>query len=211
MKALFVTTILVIAAATVRLQADKKETAPLASGPQVGDKAPAYHPLFANGKSVGQRWCMVCTHRGRGNAMVIVFARERGPASEALAKAVETVVGKHDKVGGIVTFLTTEDKSADEAEALTGGEVRFLSLAEKTAFESLRAFAKSESITNCSLNLFTTDGPRGYEVAPDAAVTVLVADASTTVKKNIALRKDEFTVEQVDEIAAAIDKSLGSL
>ena len=200
-----------LAVSTGSLKGVEEEAAPLKSGPQVGDAARPYHPLLCTGDYLGQRWCMVCTYRGEGKAMAIVFTREGGDLVRELISAVEASTKKHKKVGGIVTFLTTTGKKAGQAEALTGAKVVFINDGEKSQYESLRKLAKTQKIVNSSLNIYTDDGPSSYGLSPEAAVTVLVADRSATVKMNIALRKTDLTRARVKDVAEKIDKALGAL
>ncbi|MGK0189705.1 MAG: hypothetical protein ACI9R3_005522 [Verrucomicrobiales bacterium] len=186
----------------------KADASALKSGPQVGEAAVPYHPLLATGITVGQRWCMVCTHRDRGNAMVIVFAREQNEVVSELVAAVEAATQKHKKVGGIITFLTTTGKTASEAEALTGSKVVYINADEKKRFHALQEFAKAHKITNTSLNIYTNDGPRGYQLSKEAELTILVADSSAMVKANYALRPSEVTSKRIKQIAQEIDSAL---
>ena len=194
----------------VSLQADENKKAdPVESGPKVGERAVPYHPLLANGNYPGQRWCMVCTNAGKGNAMVIAFVRD--PKAKATTKLVETVEAaakKHDRVGGIVTLLSTKGKTARQAEALTGRKVVYINDAEKKQFVSLQKLAKEKKLTKSNLNIYTDDGPVGYGLAKEAEATVLVVDHRATVKANIALRKSELTDERLKKIATEIDQAL---
>ena len=179
----------------------------LKSGPQIGETARPYHPLLANGKTTGQRWCMVCTYRGRCKAMILAFVRKHDGRANQLIAAVEAAIEKHEGAVGIITFLTTEGKTAKEVEALTGGKVAYLSDAEKERFDALGKLAKKDGIKS-SLNIYSTDGPAGYKLSPEAALTVLVADSSAVVKTNVALRDSEFTDQRIKGIAEEIEGAL---
>jgi len=170
---------------------------PLKSGPVLGESLRPYHPLLCNGKTVGQRWCMVCTERSRGNGMVVIFAREWSDSVKALTRATEEMVAKHGKYGGIVTLLTTKGKTAKEAEALTGGEVRFLNDAEKAQFEKLKVEAKELKLEKTSLNIFTEAGPLGFALNPEAALTVIVASSDGRVRMNGAYKSSELKAEKI--------------
>jgi hypothetical protein len=67
----------------------KEEDLKLDSGVKAGEQAIPYHPLLCTGGAAGQRWCMVYTHRSKGNAMIIVFTPVRGDLVNELAVAVE--------------------------------------------------------------------------------------------------------------------------
>jgi len=180
----------------------------LQSGPRAGEQAIPYHPLLASGSVAGQRWCMVCTHRSRGNRMVIVFTRTQDTLVNELVVAIEGLTKKHKNLGGIITFLTTTGKTAEEAETLTGKKVVYLNDHENKQWKALREFAMTQSITNSSLNIYTTDGPSGYSLSPKAAVTVLVADSSAKVMANVALRQEDLTSGRIKAVIHEIETAL---
>ena len=180
----------------------KEEDLKLDSGPKAGEQAIPYHPLLSTDGAAGQRWCMVCTHRSKGNAMIIVFTRVRGGFVNELAVAVEGLTEKHKKLGGMITFLTTAGKTARDAEALTGEQVVYLNEAERKQWKSLREFTKAQSIANSSLNIYTTDGPMGYSLSSEAAIT----SSSAKVKVNVALRQKELTSGRIKEVIQDIER-----
>jgi hypothetical protein len=158
------------------------------SGPQVGDDlAGPFHPLNINGPQAGKKFCLYCTNGS--NPVAMVFARECSPTLEKLIKKIDacTAENKDCKMGSFVVFCSNEE----------GLETK------------LKKVAKDNNIKNCVLSIDNPAGPKGYNVAKDADVTVVLY-VDRNVKANHSFKKDELKEKNIETIVADIKKILPS-
>jgi hypothetical protein len=73
--------------------------------------------------------------------------------------------------------------------------------------KKLKAMAEKEGIKNCVLSVDNPAGPKGYEVAKDADVTVVLY-TNRSVKANHAFRKGELKDKDIDAVVADVTKIL---
>lgn len=175
------------AAAAVVLVGGLALAAEITSGPQVGKKlAGPFHPLNINGESAGKKNCLYC--QNGENPVAMVFARTADDAStQKLIKKLEEVTAANSKadMGSFVVFLTDDDK------------------AEKT----LTKFADDAKLKHVILAIDNPAGPKGYDVAKDADVTVVLY-TDHVVKANFAFAKGKITDKDIDAIVKDVSKIL---
>jgi hypothetical protein len=156
------------------------------SGPQVGeDLAGPFHPLNINGKKAGKRNCLYCE---AGNAPVaMIFAREPSANLTALLKKLDAACVKNSKarMASFVVFCS----DATELEA------------------KLKKCATDCGFKKVVLSIDNPAGPKGYKVAKDADITVVLY-VDRTVKANRAYRKGQLTPASIDQIVADLPKIL---
>ena len=115
----------------------------------------------------------------------MIFAREISGPLTSLVKKLDaaTVANKSKRMGSFAVFLSDDEKLPDQLK----------SLAEK---EGLKEF------------VLTTDnpaGPKGYNVAKDADVTVVLYN-NRNVKANFAFKKGELNDAAVEKVVGAVSK-----
>ncbi len=117
----------------------------------------------------------------------MIFAREVSDGLTSLVKKIdaETAKNKSAKMGSFVVFLTDDEK-------LEG---------------SLKTLADKEGLKSCVLSIDNTAGPKGYEVAKDADITVVLYN-KRKVEANFAFKKGELNSAAIEKIVAAVPKIL---
>ncbi len=148
------------------------------SGPQVGEKVPgAFRCLNVNGPDAGQKICLYC--KNGENPVVMIFARRPSAPLVALIKKVDTATAKHsaDSLGSFVVFLGTGPALEKE----------------------LREVAARQELKHTVLAVHPLPGPEGYQVAPEAEVTVVLY-ANGIVKSNRAFRKGELQEKDIEKV-----------
>jgi hypothetical protein len=154
------------------------------SGPQVGeDLAGPFHPLNINGKAAGKKHCLYCEN---GNAPVaMIFARETSPALTSLCKQLDSACAKNSgcKMASFVVFLSDEENLSTQ----------------------LKTMATDANLRKVVLSIDNPAGPKGYEVAKDADVTVVLY-ADRNVKANFAFKKGELSDKAIDAILKDVSK-----
>jgi hypothetical protein len=112
-----------------------------------------------------------------------VFAREITPGLTSLVKKLEQTASDSSsgKMGVFVVLLSDDDK----AEA------------------QLKELAEKENLKKVVLTLDNPAGPKGYEIAKEADVTVLLY-SQKKVKKNFAYEKGKLTEEEAAKVDAAM-------
>ena len=117
----------------------------------------------------------------------MIFAREISDPLTSLVKKIDEATAKHSdcRMGSFVVFLS-EDEGLEK---------------------KLKAVAEKEKLEHTVLSIDNPAGPRGYEVAKDADVTVVLY-TKHNVKVSHAYRKGEFKDEDVEKILAHIPKIL---
>jgi hypothetical protein len=154
------------------------------SGPQVDQKLKdPFEPLNINGEKAGAKNCLFCSNGD--NPVVMIFARELTPEVTKLIKEVNeaTEKNKDAKMGSFIVFLN--DSEALEAK--------------------LKTLCKEEKINTCILAIDNPAGPKGYDVAKDAEVTVVLYK-ERVVKANHAFRKGELKDKEIETVLKDIPK-----
>lgn len=154
------------------------------SGPQAGARIPGpFHPLNVTGANAGNKHCLVCEHGG--NPVAMVFAREVSPNLTKLIKKIDEATAKNSgkNMGSFVVFLN--DKEGLEAQ--------------------LKKVAKDEGIKATVLAIDNPAGPKGYEVAKGADITVVLYN-NTKVAVNHTFAKGELNDAAVERIVKDIPK-----
>jgi hypothetical protein len=155
------------------------------SGPQVGEKVPGpFHPLNINGDAAGKAHCLYCSNGE--NPVAMVFARSADNSTTAkLIKALDkaTVANSKSDMGSFVVFLNDE----------------------KGLEDSLKNMAKKEELKKLVLSIDNPAGPKGYNVAKDADVTVVLY-VGRTVKANYSFKKGELKDGDIEKVVADVSK-----
>jgi hypothetical protein len=117
--------------------------------------------------------------------VVMVFAREISDPLTSLVKKVEESTGKNRNLASFVVFCSDD-------ESLKG---------------KLEDFSKKESLKKVALTIDNPSGPRGYKIAKEADVTVVLY-VNKRVKANHAFKKGEFKAEDVEKVLGDLPKIL---
>jgi len=117
----------------------------------------------------------------------MIFAREVSDNLTSLVKKIdaETAKNKGAKMGSFVVFLSDDEKLGDKVKAL----------------------AEKEGIKNCIFSIDNPAGPKGYEVAKDSDVTVVLYNKQK-VAANHAFKKGELNSKAIEAIVADVPKIL---
>ncbi|MCI0638875.1 MAG: hypothetical protein L0Y72_11100 [Gemmataceae bacterium] len=115
----------------------------------------------------------------------MIFAREASDNLVSLIKKIDaaTVENSKKNMASFVTFLSDESGAA----------------------EKLTEVAKKNGIQKCVFSLDNTAGPKGYGVAKEADVTVVLYN-QRKVEVNHAFRKGELNAAAIDKVVADIKK-----
>ena len=158
--------------------------AEMKSSIQPGEKIPGpFHPLNINGDSAGQKACLVCKHGSSPVAMI--FARDVDANLTKLIKKLEECTAKNEKkeMGSFVVFCS-------DKEGLEG---------------KLKDLAKTEKIEKVTLAIDNPAGPKGFNVAEEADVTVVFYN-ERKVEANHAFKKGELNDKAIEKIMADVSK-----
>ena len=156
------------------------------SGPQVGEKIlSVFHPLNCNGEHQGERYCLIC--KNGSNPVAMIFARQINPELTKLIKRIDQATGnnKERRMGSFVVFLGDSEKLEAEVKEL----------------------ATREKVQQCILAIDNPEGPKDFDIGPDAEVTVVLY-AKLTVKANHAFKKGELNDKAIDAILADLSRML---
>lgn len=117
----------------------------------------------------------------------MIFAREVSDSLTSLVKKIdaETAKNKGSKMGSFVVFLSDDEKLADKVKAV----------------------AEKEGIKNCVFSIDNPAGPKGYNVAKDAEITVVLYNKQK-VESNRSFKKGELNTASIDAIIADVPKIL---
>lgn len=174
-----------LAAACVVMVSGLGFAAELTSGPQVGEKlAGPFQPLNINGSSAGEKHCLYCENGS--NPVVMIFARNpECPQTIKLIKEVDATVAKNEgcKMGAFVVFCTDDS----------------------TAETKIKALCEKEKFKKIVLSIDSPAGPKGYKVAKDADVTVVLY-TDRTVKANCAHKAGELKDESIQKVIKDVAK-----
>ena len=117
--------------------------------------------------------------------MVAIFAREVNPGLTSLVKKIDAASSEFKAKGikSFVVFLSDDEKLED----------------------GLKKFAEKESIKKTVLSIDNVAGPKGYDIAKDADVTVLLYTGRKVVA-NHSFRKGELNDKGVSAVVADLPK-----
>ncbi|HEV8061764.1 MAG TPA: hypothetical protein VGP68_17940 [Gemmataceae bacterium] len=158
----------------------------IASGPQTGEEVPGpFHPMNITGDMAGQKQCLYC--KNGSNPVVMIFARDVSKPLATLVKKIdaETVKHKDAKMGSFVVMLSDSEDLG----------------------KHLKDWADQEKVETCILSIDNPAGPKGYKVAKEADVTVVLY-TDHKVKANYAFAKGEMKDKDVEEIVGSVSKIL---
>jgi hypothetical protein len=154
------------------------------SGPQVGQEVPGpFHPMNVTGEQAGKKSCLYCSNGG--NPVAVVFARSVTPQVATLLKKLDEATDKNSKasMGSYAVFCS-------DKEGLEG---------------ALKDLAAKQGLKKLILSIDNPAGPKSYEIAKDADVTVLLYN-EFTVRANHAFKAGELNQKGIDGIVAAVTK-----
>jgi len=119
----------------------------------------------------------------------MIFAREISDNLTSLVKKIdaETAKNKSAKMGSFVVFLSDDENLQ----------------------EKLKTLADKEGIKNCIFAIDNPAGPKGYEVAKDADITVVLYK-SQKVAANHSFKKGQLNSKAIDVIISEVPKILPS-
>lgn len=156
----------------------------LKSGPQAGQEVPGpFHPLNVTGENAGKKSCLYCSNGG--NPVAVVFAREATPEVAKLLKELDAATVKNGKanMGSYAVFCNDKDGLDKQ----------------------LTKLAAEQKLTKLILSIDNPAGPKSYNIAKDAEVTVLLY-TDFEVKANHAFRKGELNPAAITKVIADVSK-----
>jgi hypothetical protein len=117
----------------------------------------------------------------------MIFAREISDPLTSLVKKIDAATAKNSgcSMGSFVVFLS-DDEGLEK---------------------KLKELAKKDKIEHTVLTIDNPAGPRGYGVAKDADVTVVLY-TNRTVKANYAFKKGELKDADINKIVGDVSKIL---
>jgi hypothetical protein len=154
------------------------------SGPQVGQEVPGpFHPMNVTGEQAGKKSCLYCSNGG--NPVAVVFARSVTPQVGTLLKQLDQATEKNGKasMGSYAVFCS-------DKEGLEG---------------ALKDLAAKQGLKKLILSIDNPAGPKSYEIAREADVTVVLY-TDFTVKANYAFKAGELNPKGIDSVVAAVSK-----
>jgi hypothetical protein len=158
---------------------------PVKSGPQVGEKVPGpFQPLNITGPYAGKKHCLYCENGMR--PAVMIFAREMSPALIQLLRSLDLVAANCGRPMGAYVIFCSDDPAMPAL---------------------LENAARGWNLSKMIVAAFHADGPQGYQIAPDADVTVLLYNR-VTVMANHAFRRGELTEQAARAVVADLPKIL---
>src|SRR3954451_4316768 len=147
------------------------------SGPAPGTVLPGpFEALNVNGPAKGRYHCLVC--KFGLNPTVLVFARESGKENAAglqglLAKLLAAAEKHQSKIyGAAAVYLTPESASSVNNPAETDVDKLAQEAAVREALVA-KLGGKADKLKNVIVATYPPEGPKGYDIAPKADVTVL--------------------------------------
>lgn len=159
---------------------------PVKSGPQVGKELPGtFKPVNVTGPDAGKTTCIFCEYGE--DPVVMVFARESSAPLTQLIKQLDATTAKNkaSNLASCVIFLSSDQGLPKQLKELAG----------------------QEKIEKTILRTYSPDGPKSYNLAKDAEVTVLLY-TDRVVKANHSFRKAELQEKGIDAIVADVAKIL---
>jgi hypothetical protein len=183
---------------------------PLKSGPQPGKLLPgSFHPFNLNGEHKDKYHCLVCEYGLK--PVVLVFARDyKDPAVIKLLDSLEDAVKKEEKKSYLKSFVVFLSKGATSSATEAKPEPDANKLVEEEASRAkltkeLQGLASKYN--RVILSYYPEAGPKGYELNPDAAVTILVY-YKQRVLDNFVFGPGELKEKQVEEFRRKLDTLL---
>lgn len=167
-----------------------QDTETLRSGLQPGDKAGAFNVKDVTGPRKDKSLCYACAF-GK-HAVVNIQTREISPALIEVIQKLDALVDspasiKGDSKHAFVVYITDDPESAAK---------------------ELDEIARQHKIKNIPLTIFDElTGPRGYKLAPDAEVTVMMWK-ETVVAVNHAAGASDLTPTLADRVLKDARKHL---
>jgi hypothetical protein len=158
----------------------------LKSGPQPGKELPGtFEPKNITGPNAGETTCIFCEYGE--DTVAMVFAREVSPPLTQLIKRLDAVTVKHSKAGlhSCAILLNSEAGVANQ----------------------LKQLANKENVRHTILRTYKPEGPKGYNLAKDADITVVVY-SDRLVKANHTFRKGGLKDKDIETIVADVVKNL---
>ena len=154
------------------------------SGPAAGEKVPGpFHPLNVTGENAGEKACLYCSNGP--SPVAVVFARDVSPQVAELLKKLDEATVKNSKasMGSYAVFCSDKDGLAD----------------------ALKKVAADQKLKSLVLAIDNPAGPKAYNIAKDADVTVLLYE-EFTVRANHAFKKGELNAKAVERVVADVSK-----
>lgn len=159
---------------------------PIRSGLQAGDEVTAiFEPLKVTGTHAGDQRCLVCENGVR--PVVMIFAREPSESLMKLLAKIDaaTAQNKAEEMGSFAVFLSDEENLPQQLERV----------------------ATQHALRQIVLSTYERAGPKGFHVAQDAEVTVVMY-REFKVQANHAFRKGELTDRAIEKIVADVPQIL---
>src|SRR6202035_4160084 len=128
------------------------------AGPQVGQEVPGpFHAMNVTGEQAGKKNGLYCSNGG--NPVAAAFARSVTPQVATLLKKLDEATEKNSQanMGSFAVFCS-------DKEGLEG---------------TLKDLAAKQGLKKLVLSIDTPAGPKSYEIAKDADVTVLLYNEFT--------------------------------
>lgn len=169
-----------LATGSARAEADR----PVKSGPQVGERIlNTFEPHIVTGPHAGRTHCLVCENGTRPVAMV--FAREVSAPLVRLLERLDAAAAEDSRheLGCFAVFLSAKPQFPDR----------------------LRELSQQSRLRRVVLSVFSADGPDGFDVAAEAAVTVVLY-REFEVLANHAFKSGELTDQAVEAILADLPR-----
>lgn len=161
----------------------------LESGLKVGVSPGAFNVKDVTGPNKGRSLCYRCQFGGKG--VVNIQARKITPELTKLVKEIDGLVDSADDRKGknkAFVVLLTDDPDAAKSK--------------------LEKIADENKIKNTPLTIFDgVAGPRGYQIAKEAEVTVMVWNKQK-VKVNHAFKSGKLDKDSIAKIVAEAKKAL---
>jgi hypothetical protein len=185
----------------------------LKSGPQPGTLLhSSFHPYNVNGPiGAGRYHCLVCEFKL--NPVVMVFAREaekgKDKALNTLIDRLEEAVAKDQEgyLKSFVVFLSPGARSSATEPKITDPNKLVDEASQHAALlERLRTRAKT--LKHVILTCYPEEGPKGYNISPQAAVTVVLY-VKHRVVNNFAFPEGGLDERAIDEIMKAVNALSG--
>jgi hypothetical protein len=117
----------------------------------------------------------------------MIFAREVSDSLTSLVKKIDAATAKNTgiKMGSFVVFCNDDENLKDK----------------------LKELAEKEGLKKCILTIDNPDGPKEYEIAKDADVTVVYYNEREVIV-NRAFKKGELNAKAVDAVVSEIVSKL---
>jgi hypothetical protein len=158
----------------------------LKSGPPVGEELPGtFEPVNITGPDAGQKTCIFCEYGEKPVAMV--FAREVSPGLTRLTKRLDAATAQHKTAGLASCVILLSD--------------------DQGLVKQVKELAAKEKIEQTILRTYKPEGPKGYGIAKDADVT-LVLFLDRVVKATHAFKKGTLQDKDIDTIVGDLAKIL---